>query len=328
MGGLDGRCGWSMTRTLALVALATAAAVSTADGRALERRVAVTFDDLPGTALTPGQRCSSDALREVSEHLLAPFRRHGWPLTGFVTESRLCGELSQADLIGILDLWLASGAELGNHTFSHLDLNDLAVEEFTADVVRGERTLRPVLERAGRPLRYFRHPYLHAGDTQEKSTRVGAWLASRGYEVGVVTMDNQEWIYSAVYARARERGDEALMREVVTGYLRHLSESIEYYEDLSLRRFGRNIPQVLLLHANALNADAIESVVSLLRDRGYRFEALESVLEDEAYASPDLYVGPTGLSWLHRWFDDGPAESASEPRESLRMRELFESYGR
>lgn len=302
--------------------------VRAAEPPALERRVAVTFDDLPGTALTAAQRCSSGALRRVSERLLAPFRREGWPLTGFVTESRLCEKLSQAELAEILDLWLASGAELGNHTFSHRDLNGLTVEEFTADIVRGERTLRPVLERVGRPLRYFRHPYLHAGDTPDKSTRVGAWLASRGYEIGVVTMDNQEWVYSAVYARARERGDEAMMGEVVAGYLRHLSESVGYYEELSVRRFGRNIPHVLLLHANALNADAIEDVVGLLRDRGYRFETLESVLEDEAYASPELYVGPTGLSWLHRWFGDGPAESALEPRESTRIRQLFESYGR
>lgn len=288
----------------------------------------MTFDDLPGTALTPDQRCDAARLREVSERILAPFRRHRWPVTGFVTESRLCEELDRAVLDRILKLWLEGGSELGNHTFSHLDLNSVSVEEYVADIRLGERTLRPLLREAGLPLRYFRYPYLHAGDTEDKSKRVRSWLEANGYELGVVTMDNQEWVYSAVYARAKAAGDAEMMKEVVAGYLRHLEGSLAYYERLSLERFGRYIPQVLLLHVNALNADAIEKVIALLRDRGYVFEALESVQTDEAYASIDLYLGETGLSWIHRWFADGVSRSASEPRESPYMQELFRSYRR
>ena len=38
-----------------------------------------------------------------------------------------------------------------------------------------------------------------------------------------------------------------------------------------------------------------------LRARGYRFVTLEEALADPAYDTPDEYVGPTGISWLHRW---------------------------
>ena len=139
-------------------------------------------------------------------------------------------------------------------------------------------------------------------------------------------MDNQEFMYAAVYARALGRGDEAMMSTVVKGYLRHLEESVAYYENLSVKRFGRDIPHVLLLHVNALNADHIDKVLNLLQGRGYVFESLESVLLDEVYDRDDLYVGPVGLSWIHRWFEDGVIESKNEPRESDEMRELFRTY--
>lgn len=294
----------------------------------IDRTVAVTFDDLPGTALTPEQRCSSESLLAVSKRILAPFRREGWPVAGFVTESRLCEQLADEDLTRVLRFWIDSGAELGNHTFGHVDLNDETAESFIADIERGERVLRGLLEEAGQRPRYFRYPYLHAGNTREKWTRVRAWLASRNYVLGVVTMDNQEWVYSSVYARAKARDDRAVMAEVMAGYLAHLSESVEYFERLSQERFGRNIPHVLLLHANALNADGIEDVVRLLRERGYEFESLGSVLTDEAYSSPDHYIGERGLSWLHRWSVDERGQSALEPRESPRVRALLQSYGR
>lgn len=35
--------------------------------------------------------------------------------------------------------------------------------------------------------------------------------------------------------------------------------------------------------------------------RGYRFITLERALEDPAYRSLDTFVGPSGITWLHRW---------------------------
>lgn len=65
--------------------------------------------------------------------------------------------------------------------------------------------------------------------------------------------------------------------------------------------FGRDIPRVLLIHANRLNADTLADRLAALRARGYRFVPPGEALADAAYATPDLYVGPHGPSWLHRW---------------------------
>lgn len=58
---------------------------------------------------------------------------------------------------------------------------------------------------------------------------------------------------------------------------------------------------MLLLHANALNADHFDGLASMMRRRGYRFVSLERALEDPAYGSEDRYAGKGGITWLHRW---------------------------
>jgi hypothetical protein len=65
--------------------------------------------------------------------------------------------------------------------------------------------------------------------------------------------------------------------------------------------FGRDIPQILLTHVNRLNADALPELLAWLQKRGYRFITLDQALGDPVYATPDLYVGTNGPSWLHRW---------------------------
>ena len=64
---------------------------------------------------------------------------------------------------------------------------------------------------------------------------------------------------------------------------------------------GREFPQILLLHANQLNADLMPELLAMFRRRGYDFVSLEDALADETYGLPENYVGPGGFSWIHRW---------------------------
>ncbi len=45
-------------------------------------------------------------------------------------------------LRSILNLWLDAGADLGNHTFTHPDINDVPLAQYTADIVKGEPELK------------------------------------------------------------------------------------------------------------------------------------------------------------------------------------------
>lgn len=74
-----------------------------------------------------------------------------------------------------------------------------------------------------------------------------------------------------------------------------------YFEDQSRKLFDREVPQVLLVHANALNAHCIDRLLAGLREQGYDFVPLADALADPAYASADTFTGRGGISWLHRW---------------------------
>lgn len=273
-------------------------------GGAVERRVAVTFDDLPGaSASMVGNEVAT--VRAMTAKLLAGLAEDKVPVVGFVNEGKLAvtGEAAAGAeaRVAILKMWIDAGHELGNHTYSHRSLNRTPLEEFQADVVRGEPVTRGLMEAKGGRLRYFRHPFLQVGLELEKRRAFEAFLKERAYTIAPVTIDNDEWIFAALYADALRKGDTAQAARLGDAYVAYMDGVFAFMEDLSRRLRGREIPQVLLVHANALNADHFPRIARLLKARGYRFASLEDVLKDEAYQRPDTYVGAWGLSWLHHW---------------------------
>jgi peptidoglycan/xylan/chitin deacetylase (PgdA/CDA1 family) len=277
-----------------------------AGGRAFaaSREVAITFDDLPGPT---GALLGSDvaSLRENTRKLLAAFRADHVPVVGFVNEGKLFvkdeGPPEVAARTAVLRMWTDAGFELGNHTYSHRSLNRQPLAEFEEDVVRGETVTRALLGEKGRTLRYFRHPFLQVGLDLDKRRAFEAFLAGRGYTVAPVTIDNDEYVYAFAYADARRRGDEAQAARLGADYLRYMETVFIFIEDVSQRLLGRQPRQVLLLHANALNAEMFGRLADMMKARGYRFISLERALQDEAYRRPDDYVGAWGISWLHHW---------------------------
>jgi hypothetical protein len=101
----------------------------------------------------------------------------------------------------------------------------------------------------------------------------------------------------------------------------------DFHEGVSSQMFGRQIRHVLLLHANELNAQYLPSVVDLMRRRGYEFVSLDDALEDEAYALPDTYAGPAGVSWLFRWDYSGErvVDWSGEPEPPAFIQRSYES---
>ena len=269
-----------------------------------ERTVAVTFDDLPATP--PGVVANDVAsLEELTRKLLTAVRKYSIPAVGFVNEGKLfvegAGSSDAERRIGLLRMWLDAGLELGNHTYSHRDLNAIPLEQFETDVLRGEVVTRGLLKARGQTLRYFRHPFLHVGADLRTRRAFEAFLARRGYTVAPVTVDNDEFVYAAAYASALRRGDVAGATRIADDYLRYMDEVFSFFEGVSRRMIDREIPQILLLHANSLNADRFGAVAEALVRRGYRFVSVDRALEDPAYRRPDEFVGAPSNSWFSHW---------------------------
>ena len=68
-----------------------------------------------------------------------------------------------------------------------------------------------------------------------------------------------------------------------------------------MKLFGREIAETLLIHANFINSEYIDDLALMFRKRGYKIVSLDEALKDDAYRLPDTYIGPAGISWLHRW---------------------------
>jgi peptidoglycan/xylan/chitin deacetylase (PgdA/CDA1 family) len=200
----------------------------------------------------------------------------------------------------LVSRWIDAGHEIGNHTFSHEWIDRISLADYQEDVIRGETILRMLLKEKGRTLRYFRHPHLRTGPTAEYKQGLDAFLAGRGYTIAPVTIDNGDYIFSYVYRRAKQRGDTAAMKGIVAAYLTYMEDIFAFFERLSTEVLGYEVSQVLLLHANMLNADHFDALAGMMKDRGYRFITLDEALIDGAYRLPDG-VEKRGLSWLHRW---------------------------
>lgn len=289
-----------LKKTLSILILAVAACVQAiSGGPAPQRReVAITFDDLPVISTLHDDK----SWAEITKKLLTTFKQSKAPVIGFVNETKLYNdnELNPARL-ALLKAWLDAGLELGNHSYSHHSLNSTPIADFESDVLRGEKLTRELMARRQKQPRYFRHPFLHTGRSVETRDQFVSFLHSHGYAIAPVTIDNSEWVFARAYDNARDANDSAGMKQVAEAYVPYMEAKVAHYENQSLKLFGREIKQVLLVHANAINADHFKDIVAMLQKRGYKFISLQDALRDKAYASADTYTGPGGISWLDRW---------------------------
>jgi peptidoglycan/xylan/chitin deacetylase (PgdA/CDA1 family) len=261
--------------------------------------VAVTFDDLPATG---GERGRTPNVLAINRAIVATLTARNIPAVGFVNEAGLeTGGAVDPKRVEALSVWLDAGLELGNHTYSHPSLHRVSLETYFEDVLKGERVMRPLVASQGGTWRWFRHPYLQTGRDLTTKHAAETFLAEHGYRVAPVTIDNGEWIFAKAYAAAAAKNDPRAQKKLANAYVAYMERKTAYWERSARALFDRDIPQVLLVHANRLNAEQFDRIAAMLEKRGYRFVTLDAAVSDAAYASPDTFTGAGGISWIHRW---------------------------
>jgi peptidoglycan/xylan/chitin deacetylase (PgdA/CDA1 family) len=278
------------------------------------REVAITIDDLPRGG--DGGVRTLAGVRAMTERLLKPFHDEKIPLIGFVNEGRDV-DFGPDGLRQILNLWLDAGADLGNHSYSHLNINKVPLEQYTADVVKGEPLLRSLLEKRGKKLEFYRHPFLFTGSTPEIKRKMQEFLDQHGYRVAPVTLDDDDYEFAALYTNPKFK--DRVRRE----YVPYMETVVQAFEKISVQVVGREFPQILLIHASQMNADLMPELLAMFRKRGYTFVSLDHALADAAYRLPEDYAGTNGFSWLHRWGKTAGIARASEPEAPDWVREAL-----
>lgn len=282
---------------VAALAFAAAAAMAGFEGEASPKRtLAVTVDDLPAAPAT-----DLAEMRRITKGVLGALRKHSATAVGFVNEDRLEPAAQRKERVALLRQWVEAGHELGNHTYSHADLQTMPLAAFEREVIRGEEETRRLQALRGHGIRYFRHPFTHTGPSAEVRAAFEAFLVNHGYSVAPFSVEGFDYGFDLLWRRAAEQHDRPALDRLRAAYVAHTLAVTEFMEGLAQRTFGRDIPQILLVHASALNAETLDPLLAALAARGYGFVTLEDALRDEAWSTPDRYVGANGPSWLHRF---------------------------
>ena len=275
------------SRVVHLLIAVASFAVSTS---APAQQIAFTWDDLPAhSALPPGE-----TRVDIGHKLIAAMQAEHMPLVyGFINGVQLDREPDSAPM---LKDWRDAGYLLGNHTWSHMNLNSMDLIDWEADLRKNE----PILDKyaAGADWRWLRYPFLAEGDTPEKRTDVRKFLADRGYRIAAVTMSFGDYMWNEPYARCVAKNDTAAIAQLESGYLRAASDDADFRRAMAKALFGHDIPYVLLMHVGAFDARMLPRLLKLYREKGFTFVTLEDAENDPFYASsidPSLPDQPDSL---------------------------------
>jgi len=279
---MKNQCGM---RSLLIAALAFAAIPF-----ATSQQIAFTWDDLPAhSALPPGE-----TRVEIGRKLIAAMQAERMPpVYGFMNGVQLDREPDSAPM---LKDWTYAGYLLGNHTWSHMNLNTMDLVDWEADLRKNEPLLDKYAE--GNDWHWLRFPFLAEGDTPAKRADARAFLAAHGYRIAAVTMSFGDYMWNEPYARCVAKNDTTAIAQLESTYLQAAAEDADFRRAMSKALFSHDIPYVLLMHVGAFDARMLPRLLKLYRDKGFTFISLQDAENDPFYASaldPSLPEQPDSL---------------------------------
>ena len=268
-------------------------------GICVAQKLAITMDDLPLNGILPPGVTRTETARDVVAILK---KRHVPPVYGFINAQRLEGNPDGAEA---LKLW-AAAEPVGNHTYSHMDLEQNSTEAFEREIDENE----PVLEllkldspggSANDDWHWLRYPYLHEGDTVEKRRAVRAYLKTRGYQIAQVTLDWEDYMWNTAYTRCVEKNDAKSIEWLRTSYLSTASDFLDLGREQAKLIYGREINYVLLMHLGAFSSAILPDALDLLKKKGFKLVTLQEAESDSIYqGDPDVGLHDAG-TLLDQW---------------------------
>ena len=236
---------------------------------AAEREIAITIDDLPLVASkmnTPGnQQRSTERFAKIIQALV----ENNVPATGFV----IAGAIEKGQW-QFLEQFHQAGFTIGNHTYSHKNLNQMAADSYIADVDRADKILAPLMTET----KYFRYPYLAEGNKKTKPI-VLDYLTSHNYVVAPVTIDSKDFEFNEQLYKIPYRAREGAIGKLKARYLSYIWQQTLKAEK---RANGKPVKQILLIHANLLNSYALGDIIQLYKNNGYQLITLTEALKNPA----------------------------------------------
>ena len=252
-------------------------------------QIALTFDDLPFVWDSPPNGYSN---RKLIQDMIAVLAKHKIPgVFAFVN----AGKVRIPSDKKILDLWVQHGHMFGNHTWSHADLNTSTSIDYITDIDRNHDFL---LTYGQSFYSYFRYPFLHEGNTQERRTSIRNHLAKSDYRIAQVTIDHNDWEWYRPFSRCLNKNDHAKIKMLREMYDSEAKVNLQVAQMLSQFLFKRSIKHIALMHPNVMTVEQLDTTLTNWTQAGAEFITLREAMKDPVYEinpnfvseSPNLFT--------------------------------------
>ncbi|GGI80510.1 polysaccharide deacetylase family protein [Legionella impletisoli] len=243
------------------------------------REIAITIDDLPFVGTTHNKPGNLQRERERFLRILASLKEHNVPATGFVVAGTI--EKDQWDL---LEEFKNAGLTIGNHTYSHINLNRSSADKYITDIAQADKVLAPLMTGP----KYFRYPYLAEGKGETKEAVLN-FLTENQYIVAPVTVDSKDFKFNAALLAIHWRNRDNHINRIKNQYLDYIWRQTLRAEK---KANGKPVKQILLIHANLLNSHVMGDIIQMYKDHGYKFITLTEALSNTDNAEPEVITTP------------------------------------
>ncbi len=239
--------------------------------------IAVTFDDIPAHGPLPPGVSRLDVVRAITDALVAAkVPAFGFLNAGFGADDPAAPLATAA--------WRRAGFPLGNHGYSHLNLDTVGADAFAVDVIRNEASLAAAAG-SGADWHWFRYPFLAEGTVPATRDAIRAMLHARGYRAAAVTMGFGDYAWNPPYAACAAKQDAAAIARLEASFLADARAAALAARARAKAQVGRDIPYVLLMHVGAFDARMLPRLLALYRDMGFRFISLPEAERDPFFAA-------------------------------------------
>lgn len=191
-----------------------------------------------------------------------------------------------------LKKYVDAGHLIANHTCSHPRLDDVGFSEYSKDAEKADKLLAPLM--SGQ--KFFRFPFLNESKDEKLRDQMRDWLKANSYRNGMVSVDNDDYIFSWAINKAKDSGKKIDYKKVEQLFLNHLLGAVDFYDDLAVKSLGYSPKHVILLHEVDATVMFIDSLVIELRKRGWKIISAKEAYQDKLYLEqPKNIYGNNGI---------------------------------
>ncbi|KTD65283.1 polysaccharide deacetylase family protein [Legionella spiritensis] len=227
--------------------------LSVKTGFAEQRSIAITIDDLPFVGEDKNYHLT---------RIINTLKSNSIPATGFVIADQVNDKTRP-----LLQKFRNAGLSLGNHTLTHANLDKMDTMDYIREINKSDKILSDVMTRP----KYFRYPYLAMGKGRKKNDVLNV-LFSKHYQVAPITIDSKDFVFNQLLLSVPQNERRFFLHSLKAAY-------VDFIWEQTLKAHKPEQAQILLIHANLLNAYVLPDIIELYRQNGYEFITLTEALK-------------------------------------------------